>query len=202
MSASDAYTEKEVIMKSGFKPLLVSALLASAGFAAFAQQPSAQDMNRAHPNPMMGMGAPMQQGGPMGMRGKMDPARMEAMMAKRHAEMKAKLKITADQEGAWTSFTAAMKPMAAMDHKRPDRAEMDKLTTPERIDKMRALRAERMTAMNAAMEKREDATKTFYAALNADQKKVFDAEHARMGAHRGGHRAHGPNRAASKPAAQ
>ena len=151
---------------------------------------------------MMGMGAPMQQGGPMGMRGKMDPSRMEAMMAKRHAEMKAKLKITADQEGAWTSFTAAMKPPAAMDHKRPDRAEMDKLTTPERIDKMRAMRAERMTAMNAAMDKREDATKTFYAALNADQKKVFDAEHARMGSHRGGHRAYGPNRAASKPAAQ
>lgn len=187
-------------MKSGFKPLVVSALLATAGFAAFAQQPSAQDMNRAHPNPMMGMGAPMQQGSPMGMRGKMDPARMEAMMAKRHAELKTKLKITAEQEGAWTSFTSAMKPPAAMDHKRPDRSEMDKLTTPERIDKMRALRAERMATMNAAMEKREDATKTFYAALNADQQKVFDTDHARMGAHRGGHRAQGPNRAAREAA--
>lgn len=194
-------------MKSGFKPLLVSALLASAGFAAFGQQPSAQDKAGVHPNPMMGMGSPMHQnpmqpGGPMGLHEKMDPARMEAMMAKHHAEMKAKLKITSDQESAWTNFTAAMKPPAWMDHKRPDRAEMDKLTTPERIDKMRALRAERMTAMNAAMDKRGDATKAFYATLNADQKKVFDAEHARMGTHRGGHRAFGANRAASKPAAQ
>jgi Spy/CpxP family protein refolding chaperone len=81
-----------------------------------------------------------------------------------------------------------MKPPAAADFKRPDRAEMDKLTTPERIDKMHALRTEHTAAMNAAMDKREDATKAFYATLNAEQKKVFDAEHARMGAHQGGHR--------------
>jgi hypothetical protein len=36
------------------------------------------------------------------------------------------------------------------------------------------------------MDKREDATKTFYAALDAEQKKVFDTEHARMGAHHSG----------------
>jgi Spy/CpxP family protein refolding chaperone len=113
---------------------------------------------------------------------------MEAMMAKRHADLKAKLKITGEQEGAWTTFTTAMKPPAAMDQKRPDRAEMDKLTTPERIDKMHALRTEHMATMNAAMDKREEATKAFYAALNADQKKVFDAEHARMGDRQGGHR--------------
>lgn len=184
-------------MKSGFKTLVVSGLLASAGFAAFAQQPAAQDGSRM---PMMGMGHAMQEGRPMGMRGKMDPARMEAMMAKRHAELKAKLKITAEQEGAWTTFTGAMKPGPAFDAKRPDRAELDKLTTPERIDKMRALRTERMAAMNAAMDKREEATKAFYATLNADQKKVFDAEHARMGAHQGTRRHQGPNRAASKPA--
>ena len=59
------------------------------------------------------------------------------------------------------------------------KAEFDKLTTPERIDKMRTLRAQRMTEMNAAMDKRGDATKTFYAALNATQKKVFDAETTR-----------------------
>jgi hypothetical protein len=37
--------------------------------------------------------------------------------------------------------------------KRPDRAEMDKLPTPERIDKMRALHKEHMTVMEAAMDK-------------------------------------------------
>ena len=40
------------------------------------------------------------------------------------------------------------------------------------------------------MDKRDEATKTFYASLNAEQKKVFDAEHARMGEHHG--REHGP----------
>jgi hypothetical protein len=44
-----------------------------------------------------------------------------------------------------------------------------------------------MGAMNASMDKREEATKTFYAALNAEQKKIFDSEHARMGAPHGGH---------------
>jgi protein CpxP len=49
----------------------------------------------------------------MGMRGKMDPAKMEAMMTKRLADLKAKLKITGEQEAAWTSFTTAMKPPVA-----------------------------------------------------------------------------------------
>jgi hypothetical protein len=54
---------------------------------------------------------------------------------------------------------------------RPDRAEFQRLNTPERIDRMRALRA----ARNADMDKRLDATKTFYASLNTEQKAVFDA---------------------------
>jgi hypothetical protein len=171
-------------MKSGLKSLVIAGLLASAGFATFAQPMMGQGAG----GPMMGASGPMQQGGKMGMRGKMDSTQMEAMMTKRLGDLKAKLKITTEQEVAWTTFTSAMKPPAAMDHKRPDRAEMVKLTTPERIDKMHALRTERMATMNATMSKREDATKAFYAALNADQKKVFDAEHARMGAHHGGPR--------------
>ena len=171
-------------MKSGIKSLVIAGLLASAGLASFAQ-PMAQG---AAGGPMMSASGPMQQGGRMGMRGKMDSTRMEAMMTKRLGDLKAKLKITADQEGAWTTFTAAMKPPTATDFKRPDRAEMDKLTTPERIDKMHAQRTERMAAMNASMDKRDEATKTFYAALNAEQKKNFDTEHARMGAQHGNHR--------------
>jgi Spy/CpxP family protein refolding chaperone len=178
-------------MKSGFKSLVLTGLLASAGFATFAQTAPAPDA--ATSPPMMGASGPRggmgHGGGLMGMRGQMDPAKMEAMVAKHHAELKAKLKITADQEGAWTTFTAAMKPPAGwMDHKRPDRAEMDKLTTPERIDKMHALRTQHMADMNAAMDKRGDVTKAFYAVLNADQKKIFDAEHARIGGRRGEHR--------------
>ena len=38
--------------------------------------------------------------------------------------------------------------------------------SPQRIDRMSALRKERMDAMNAAMDQRDEAIKTFYAALN------------------------------------
>lgn len=122
-----------------------------------------------------------------------DPAKMQAMVAKHHAELKAKLKLTSAQEGAWTSFTAAMQPPGGMGkgmdwRQSPEqRAELDKLATPERIDKMRALRTQRMNDMTAAMDKRAEATKTFYAALSPDQKKVFDAEHTMHGMHGGRH---------------
>ena len=53
-----------------------------------------------------------------------------------------------------------------------------------RIDKMKALRTQHMTDMNAAMDKRDQATKTLYAALSPEQQKVFDSEHARMGKQR------------------
>ena len=157
-------------MKStSFKSLVMVGLLAAAG-ATMAQPGSAQ-------------------GG--GMRERMDPAKMDAMVAKRHDALKTQLKLTAEQEPAWTTFTPAMKPANRAEMKRPDRAELDKLPTPERIDKMRALRNERMAAMNAEMDKREDATKAFYATLNADQKKTFDSAHARMGRHHGEHRGAG-----------
>jgi protein CpxP len=173
-------------MKSGITSLVLAGLLASAGFAAVAQAVP-QDAPARPPAP--GASSARQHHGHMDMHGKqMDPAKRDAMVAKRQAELKAKLKITAEQEGAWTSFTTAMKPPARMDHQRPDRAELDKLTTPERIDRMRALRTQHMAERSAAMDKRADATKAFYAALNADQKKVFDAEHARMGQRHGGAR--------------
>jgi hypothetical protein len=112
---------------------------------------------------------------------------MAERVAKRQAELKAKLKITPAQEGAWTTFAAAMKPpaggMMGMRHDPKVKAELEKLTTPERIDKMRALRAERMATMNAEMDKRGAATKAFYAVLSSEQKAVFDAVAMRGGRH-------------------
>ncbi|MEN9437066.1 MAG: hypothetical protein RIR09_1721 [Pseudomonadota bacterium] len=175
-------------MKTHFKSLLATALMATAGFASYAQTadmpaPSATRMQNA------GAAGP---GGHMGKMGKMNPERRQAMMAKHLETLKAKLKITAAQEAAWSSFTASMQPPASMAQARPDRAALEKLTTPERIDKMRSLRNQRMTDMQAAMDKRDDAIKTFYAALAPEQQKVFDAEHARMGKRRGaGHGMHG-----------
>jgi len=171
-------------MKPVFKSLVVAGLLASAGFAAFAQAPApAAEQRPAKVEHTRGE---------HGMR-HMDPAKMEAMVAKRHAALKAELKITPEQEGAWTAYTAATKPPAKMDHKRPDRAELAKLTTPERIDKMRALRDQHHKDMQAAMDRRDDATKTFYAALNAEQKKTFDNAHAHKGGRHGRH--HGEHKA-------
>ena len=98
-------------------------------------------------------------------------ARMQQKMAERQAVFKTELKLTPEQEPAWNAFVARTQPQArpARDHTRED---WSKLTTPQRLDKMQALKAER----DAAMAKRTDAIKSFYAALNADQQKVFDSK--------------------------
>lgn len=129
--------------------------------------------------------------------GRMDPAKMEQMVKERLGDFKAKLKITPAQEGAWTTFVAAMKPGAEMMGKRPDRAEMEKLPLPERIDKMRTLRKEHMAAMEGNMDKRDEAIKTFYAVLTPEQKKIADAEHNKMMSRHPGMRA--DKAAPSKP---
>ena len=129
--------------------------------------------------------------------------RMEHMK-KRLDKLKTDLKLTSAQEGAWTSYLESMKPA-----ERPasgDREAFAKLTTPQRIDKMREMRAKR----NAEMDRRAEATKAFYAQLNADQQKTFDAESLRMHGprHPGGHRGHhdgkpgGQDRPAPAPAAK
>ena len=113
---------------------------------------------------------------------------MQAHFAKRQADLKAQLKLTAAQEPAWNAFTSAIQPPS--NWKRPDRAEFAKLTTPERIDKMKSLRAER----NARMDQRADATKTFYAALTPDQKKTFDESTLKRGGKHGGKHGGGHHR--------
>ncbi len=97
--------------------------------------------------------------------------RMQKRMAERQAQLKATLKITPAQEAAWNAFVArtAPEPRMGRDVSREDWA---KLTTPQRLDKMQALKAER----DARMDKRIDATKSFYAALTPEQQKVFDSQ--------------------------
>ena len=159
-------------MKSVFKPLLIAGLLATAGFTAFSQP---MGMGGGDCTGMAGSGGPMMGGMRHERMGQMDPARMQAWMDKRHAALKAQLKLTAAQESAWTTFTAAMKPPADMMAKRAEYAEMVKLPTPERIDKMKALRTQHMADMTAAMDKRGEAAKAFYATLTPEQQKLFDA---------------------------
>jgi periplasmic protein CpxP/Spy len=165
-------------MKSLHRHLLTAGLLAGLGLAAVAQTPPA---------------APAGQGAPHMMQhehGSMDPARMESMrarmeerMAHRLGELKQKLQISRGQESAWETWTAALKPTH---FQRPDRAEFQRLSTPERIDRMKAMRAQH----NVETDKRLDATKTFYAQLNPEQQKVFDQQGLRfargmMGGRRG-----------------
>jgi protein CpxP len=164
-------------MTSFFKPLLIAAVLAGAGLATTAQA----------------MGG--HQGGPMGQHQRMDPAKMQQMMAQRQADLKARLKITAAQEGAWNAYVASMQPPAGMgpgrdpETRKKMHEEMAALTTPQRIDRMNAMKA----ARDAAMAQRHDATKTFYAALTPEQQKVFDTK-AMMGPRHGGGagKHHGP----------
>jgi periplasmic protein CpxP/Spy len=149
--------------KTRFSPLLLAGLMATAGFAVFAQTTPAAPADGA-PKAQRGMG------GGMG-HGQRDPAKMQQMMEKRQAELKASLKIEPAQEAAWTAFNAAHKPPADMAQRRDAmRASMDKLTTPERIEHMKAMR----TMRDAEMAKREQATKDFYAVLTPEQKKTFD----------------------------
>jgi hypothetical protein len=108
--------------------------------------------------------------------GQMDPAKMQAMVEKRLTTLKAQLKLTPDQEGAWNTFTTATKPATGkLMTARPDQAEMAKLTTPERIEKMKVLHTQHMTEMSTNMDKLGEAAKVFYATLTPEQQKAFDA---------------------------
>jgi len=178
------------MMKLSSKRLfLATIVMASCGYAAVA---SAQTATPAPAGAQPQMQDKMHRGDHSSMRERMFGNHQERM-AKRQAELKAKLKITPAQEGAWTTFTAAMQPPAnlaggmGMHHDPKVKAEMDKLTTPERIDKMQAMRAERMKTMSAEMDKRGAATKAFYAVLSSEQKAVFDAITPFAGRHGGGH---------------
>lgn len=156
-------------MKSVFKPVLLAGLMAAAL------------TTLAQPGPGTGPGPAAGASGPSAspeIRERMQ-ARAKRHMDRRTADLKAKLKLSTEQDGAWNSYVAAMQPPATVPH--PSRVDMNKLTTPERLDKMRELRKQR----EADMDKRDDATRTFYATLNAEQKKVFDANTGRPFGDRG-----------------
>ena len=151
-------------MKLVPKHLVLASMLAYAGLSAQAQTPT--DAPKGPPTADHG-----HRGGPGG---HSDPARMQAFQAKRLADLKTKLQLTPAQEGAWTTFTTELQPPAH--GPRPERGEMEKLTTPQRLDKMREMRTQR----NAEMDRRAEATKAFYAQLDAGQQKTFDAQSLRM----------------------
>lgn len=120
-----------------------------------------------------------------------DPVQMQQRRAERHArrmdELKSQLQLSEAQQDAWNQFSSATQPPSAEQRQRFDRAEFEKLTTPERIDRMQQRADERQ----ARMKQRGDAVKQFYGQLTPEQQKTFDAQYMRHG--RGGmHRGHGP----------
>lgn len=176
-------------MKLFTKRTLIAASLAAA-FVGLSATAIAQ--NAGGPGNHQGMSADMhaqhmaQRGTEAGkgqgdMAGKM-AQRMEQMQ-KRHAEhqaqLKTTLKITAAQEPAWNAYVAGTAHTPRMGKTAGE--DWSKLTTPQRLDKMQAHKAER----DAQMSKRVDAVKTFYAALTPEQQKVFDTQ-GHSGFHRAG----------------
>lgn len=160
-------------MKPMFKKGFVAAALATAlvGLSAVAM---AQGMGgMSHGMHMQQTAQPGTEAGQpdMAQRHTQHMERMQKHHAERQAQLKVALQLTAEQEPAWNAFVArtAHEPRAMKGMAREDWA---KLTTPERLDKMQALKAER----DAQMAKRIDATKSFYAALTPEQQKVFDAQ--------------------------
>jgi len=172
------FHSQEAHMKQVHKRLLVTTLLATFGIVGMAQTPPAAPGGHEHGSPMMGH-----------MAGHGDSAKMAEHHKEHLAALKAKLKLTSAQEGAWTTFTTATQPPA---HTKADRealhAEMSKLTTPERIDKMQTLKTQRDTEMT----QHANAVKAFYAQLTPEQQKVFDSESLHHhGQHSGAHDGHG-----------
>ena len=170
-------------MISSRQRILWAGLLASATFAAAAQTPPPPSVPTNSP---AAVAAAEQHRAGTGTADKMarphDGKRMERMQerrAKHLADLKDKLKLDASQQGAWSAFTTSMQPppMAQRPDRAAMRAEFEKLTTPQRLDRMQARQAER-AAMAA---KRADATRAFYATLKPEQQKTFDAESMRFG---------------------
>jgi Spy/CpxP family protein refolding chaperone len=95
-------------------------------------------------------------------------------MEKHHKELHAALKLTPDQEGAWTKLTGSEQSMAKTYPGNFE--EWAKLTTPERADKMLESSRERL----AQQTEHVAALKGLYAVLTPAQKKVFDDFHSAM----------------------
>ncbi len=144
-----------------YKPLLLTALLAAASLGAQAQTSTGHASMQRHA----------------------DPAKLLEMHARHQAELKTKLSLNPAQENAWASYAAATQPPAAMaarmdpEQRKKMHDDMQKLSTPERIDRMNEMKTER----DAEMAKRGAATKAFYAQLTPQQQQAFDANTMRPG---------------------
>lgn len=119
--------------------------------------------------------------------GQQGKAGWEGKRAAHMTGLKEKLKLTAEQETAWNTFTDAAQsgPRHPGMDSRAMRDEFGKLNTPQRIDRMLAMSDMR----RATMMVRVEAIKAFYAQLSPEQQSVFDTE-AKLGRQHHGHHRH------------
>ena len=101
---------------------------------------------------------------------KFDPAKRAERIEQRQQKLHAALKLTANQEAAWNTYIAAIKPQLPAG--RAERASFKELNAPQRAEK----RLEFSKARIAHQETRLQALKTFYATLTPEQQKVFDEQ--------------------------
>lgn len=153
-------------MKYSLHSTLAAALCAALAWPALAQTPAASIPAAAE----CGMRYDAQAA-------RMPAAEMPARWRDAVAQFKQKLHLTPAQEAAWTQYQEAMHaPQHARLGMPEDSKTLQSLTTPERIDRMRALREQRA----AAMDKHGEATKAFYAQLDSAQQKTFDSQMQHM----------------------
>lgn len=96
------------------------------------------------------------------------------LRAQRLDALKDKLRLKPEQETAWQAFVQALPGMGPMDReaRRATRDELAGLDTPQRLDRMLARAEQRRVHMT----QRAQAVKQLYAHLDAEQRKVFDAQ--------------------------
>jgi protein CpxP len=97
-----------------------------------------------------------------------DKSKYSEFIKSRQSELHEKLNLSASQEAAWNDFVVKSKPDEQKT--RPNWSELSKLSAPDRLDRILAMKKDRLQTMESHIK----AVKTFYAQLTPEQKKVFD----------------------------
>ena len=162
---------KERTMKKWNKSLIAMATVFCLGATGLTLSASATQPNQEATPQYSKEACPVSPGPHQPGRKHFNPEKWKEMVEKRNADLYAKLNLSANQQGAWKTYTdATMKNLPPSKPKAPEGWE--KLTAPERMQKV----LDHMKERQAKMEEHLKAVKTFYATLTPEQQKIFDTE--------------------------
>lgn len=158
---------------------MISGFIAAAAFSAA--------VHAAPPAPEQGV---PDRGAMQGMQQERHGGDFKERVARRQAALHDKLKLTGNQEAAWKTYVAAATPPAPP--ARPDRAQREKMSAPDRMEKRMTMMKEREAHMASHL----TAMKTFYATLSPLQQQIFNDNvgHGMGGRGRGHGHGHGHGR--------